>query len=455
MSLAAQLREKHGADFANAVERVWLQALEGAKKESANRAKLVHFLGRAEESPQAPDCEKHKDDKEEHLMEMVCKLALYAPEEWSEVVSGIPAKAGLKNDFKVIAVAFDASSRLRRAGIDFYHWRLTESLHGPSAMSAGFPGAGYVLHVGVGQMSGTKKIYKIGELPQKEPGTVRLVAVSDTHHFHGSLKLPEGDILLHAGDLSYEESRSEDAKRFEEMYASHCEAGSLNVDDLRAWLKKERLDVVQALEWLGKVGSFKHRVLIGGNHDYILDRIGGENAERLCYPFRVQYLHTKKPPQKLGGLTFWGSGISFAAKLGGASRAILSGNNAFQIDEEQTDQWLKETEAYVAPGQCDVVLTHQPPVGLLAKKDSKAGNAIVSLVERLQPKLLVCGHAHHPGDLLQGTVAELAGGAVGVNAACLGVWNQLHGLPIVVDLPSATADPKTAVPRAILPCCLL
>ena len=29
-----------------------------------------------------------------------------------------------------------------------------------------------------------------------------IVALADTHLFHGDLQIPEGDVLLHAGDLT-------------------------------------------------------------------------------------------------------------------------------------------------------------------------------------------------------------------------------------------------------------
>ncbi len=31
---------------------------------------------------------------------------------------------------------------------------------------------------------------------------MKLIAISDTHGFHRSLEIPEGDILIHAGDLT-------------------------------------------------------------------------------------------------------------------------------------------------------------------------------------------------------------------------------------------------------------
>ena len=38
------------------------------------------------------------------------------------------------------------------------------------------------------------------QLPEQKPGTVRVVGISDTHTMHRSLAIPDGDILIHAGD---------------------------------------------------------------------------------------------------------------------------------------------------------------------------------------------------------------------------------------------------------------
>ena len=45
---------------------------------------------------------------------------------------------------------------------------------------------------------------------------MRFVAISDTHCRHRSLRLPKGDVLLHAGDISYKGDKEEvkDMTRF-------------------------------------------------------------------------------------------------------------------------------------------------------------------------------------------------------------------------------------------------
>ena len=70
-------------------------------------------------------------------------------------------------------------------------------------------------------------------------GFTRIVGISDTHNLHGKLRnLPVGDILVHAGDFS--------------------QWGTLS-------------EVRMFAEWFGNQ-PFKHKILVPGNHDVILDR---------------------------------------------------------------------------------------------------------------------------------------------------------------------------------------
>lgn len=45
--------------------------------------------------------------------------------------------------------------------------------------------------------------------PEKQPNHVRVVCVSDTHNLANCLKIPDGDILIHAGDFSITGQKNE------------------------------------------------------------------------------------------------------------------------------------------------------------------------------------------------------------------------------------------------------
>lgn len=64
----------------------------------------------------------------------------------------------------------------------------------------------------------------------------RIVCISDTHNKHGKITLPQGDVLIHSGDLTV--SGSED-------------------------------ETVDGLEWLqDQISKFKYVIYVEGNHDW-------------------------------------------------------------------------------------------------------------------------------------------------------------------------------------------
>lgn len=68
---------------------------------------------------------------------------------------------------------------------------------------------------------------------------MKIVCISDTHGLHNQLKLPEGDILIHAGDFSNYGSLSQ-------------------IKEFNNWLGEQR-------------SKFNHIICIAGNHDYGMD----------------------------------------------------------------------------------------------------------------------------------------------------------------------------------------
>ena len=91
------------------------------------------------------------------------------------------------------------------------------------------------------------------ELQERSPQAVRIVFISDTHGRHEHLQLPGGDILVHGGD-------------FVEAYPTNTAAKISNK------LPPPLEQLEKFFSWLQKQAkSFKHVVLIPGNHDTLLD----------------------------------------------------------------------------------------------------------------------------------------------------------------------------------------
>ena len=165
--LKSAVRERYGATVLAAAETVWKQALE-----TADKAKLAHFLRRAEMSAQAPGLVACPEETAEAIFSFVLKLMLYAGADWYEVATGLPppesvALTSPRRSGSNLGVAFDASSRLRRAGIEAYH----------TALAAGHAWScapGMVMLV-AGQ--GEPQLMPIASLPPKAADRVRVVAI--------------------------------------------------------------------------------------------------------------------------------------------------------------------------------------------------------------------------------------------------------------------------------------
>src|SRR4026209_1936411 len=98
---------------------------------------------------------------------------------------------------------------------------------------------------------------------------MRIVAVADTHLYHRELVVPEGDVLVHAGDL--------------------CTGGEL-----------EELEATVA--WLASLPHAR-KVIVAGNHDWALLK-EPERARALVAPV-ADYLQDASI--EIDGVTFWGS----------------------------------------------------------------------------------------------------------------------------------------------------
>ncbi|WNJ18713.1 metallophosphatase domain-containing protein [Pontibacter sp. G13] len=99
-----------------------------------------------------------------------------------------------------------------------------------------------------------------------------IVCISDTHGKHRDLVLPDGDLLIHAGDFS-------------------------NRGDLA--------EVNSFLTWFG-AQPHPHKVLIAGNHDFIAERDPG--LFKSMIPENVVYLQDSGA--EVAGIRFWGSPVT-------------------------------------------------------------------------------------------------------------------------------------------------
>jgi Icc-related predicted phosphoesterase len=172
---------------------------------------------------------------------------------------------------------------------------------------------------------------------------MRLVCVSDTHGYHDAMHVPDGDVLIHAGDLT--------------------KCGTL--EEVRA-----------AGDWLTKL-PHKHKLVVAGNHDFLFER--DPAAARALFT-HATYLEDEAV--EIDGVRFYGSPYTpeffnwaFMLPRGEALRA----------------KWSR------IPNDVDVLVTHGPPNKVLDRTvhgDHAGCEALAERVAELKPKLHVFGHIH-------------------------------------------------------------
>ncbi len=174
--------------------------------------------------------------------------------------------------------------------------------------------------------------------------------MGDTHGKHYLVPdIPDGDILVHSGDL--------------------CRYGSRdNVDEFSEWFASQ---------------PHEHKVVIAGNHDAALQKYLGYGQI-----FTVKGIHyLEDTGVEIEGLKFWGSPWTLPFQ-----------SWSFMLEEEGlTRKWS------LIPADTDVLITHGPPAGVLDLTDLEGvlagsltlGYRIDSLTNFYErPLVHIFGHIH-------------------------------------------------------------
>ena len=173
---------------------------------------------------------------------------------------------------------------------------------------------------------------------------ITVICISDTHNSQAAL--PDGDVLIHAGDLTQ-------GGTFSELQA--------------------------ALDWL-QAQPHAHKIVIAGNHDAILDpsRDAGNERARLDWGDITCLCDESATVRCSNGrrLLVYGSPLS-----------PRHGNWAFQYPRSK-DIW-----AGAVPDGVDILVTHGPPRGHLDLMRLGCPH-LLREVWRTRPRLHVFGHVH-------------------------------------------------------------
>lgn len=205
---------------------------------------------------------------------------------------------------------------------------------------------------------------------------MKIVAISDTHMGHWELKVPAGDILIHAGDATYE--------------------GKLT-------------ELIDFNRWLGTL-DFKHIIFVPGNHDFLFQENWAFAKDMV---FNATCL--KDGGFKYAGLNFWGSPYT----LEFMDWAFM------EPDDEKLRRHFREI-----PSKTDVLITHQPPrhFGGVMKDGQNVGSQSLTDFLPKDLKLHVFGHIH------AGYGKKKVGETLFVNVSVMDEDYELSNLPVEIEL---------------------
>jgi len=178
---------------------------------------------------------------------------------------------------------------------------------------------------------------------------------------HGELpEIPPCDLVVLSGDITGGPAYVNDRWR-----------PDLSDGHWRDWLRGPFSD------WASKAG---HVIMIGGNHDTAIERYGPPTLSNLEYLCDSQSV--------FGGWNFWGMPwIPTFDRL------------AFNLDKEPFVE-----KCSLIPPNINFLVCHAPPFGILDRTNSGflAGSmATLEAIDRIQPKIVTCGHIHEARGLRQ------------------------------------------------------
>ncbi len=205
-----------------------------------------------------------------------------------------------------------------------------------------------------------------------------IVCISDTHELHREVDVPDGDILIHAGDFT--------------MFSKSAAA------------------ILDFNEWLGEL-PHRYKVVVPGNHEFFLE---ADSSRRRLVSNAVVLIDEGL---EMMGLRVWGSPIT-----------PLSGG-AFGRSSPKDRSRL-----YAAiPADVNILVTHGPPYGVLDRSPGTLHNQgcpeLREAVNRLNPQLHLFGHIHGAHGMAN------IGETLFVNAAMLGLDGGIDSEPIVLRMP--------------------
>jgi Icc-related predicted phosphoesterase len=235
----------------------------------------------------------------------------------------------------------------------------------------------------------------------------RITVLSDTHTKHGLIPredLPGGDILIHAGDI---------------MNSGY-----------------NKNDILDFCTWFSSLKQYNEKIFIAGNHDRMFENHPEEVQEILNKFLNIDYIQDEE-------YVSYGDGPNGDMP---ENNIIIYGSPwqpefyswAFNLPRngiELSGKW----EAI--PDNTDILVTHGPAFGTLdtvtgRQYDNLGCELLAERIERLRPKIHICGHIH------SGYGYEFKDGTHFFNAAVLDEQYEYTQKPMTFDWDHITNEIK-------------
>eukprot|EP01083_Nonionella_stella_P178507 630773_1 len=188
--------------------------------------------------------------------------------------------------------------------------------------------------------------------------SVRIVCISDTHELHRQLSIPNGDVLIHCGDILF--------------------ANSHNYSEEQSIKKMHDFNT-----WLGTL-PHKYKIIIAGNHDYCFEKIGRTRCEQILTnaiylindPFTLTFEDTRN--------------INLFCSAYSIPNSAFSPNKAFQSPRDTIADKIWSQ----IPNDIDILVTHHMPHTYL--DNGKGCTALLNILKDrcTRCKYSIFGHWH-------------------------------------------------------------
>ncbi|CUG87074.1 Hypothetical protein, putative [Bodo saltans] len=250
-----------------------------------------------------------------------------------------------------------------------------------------------------------KSILSVTGLPPKAgPDVIRIVIISDTHELHEQMKIPSGDVLIHAGDILF-------ADRF-----------------AFRWLSNYRLR--NFFKWVN-AQPHRHKVVIAGNHDKQILDLGSAAVKKMAVPAiyaenELIVLHIPKDDPSGSGAVFGPTQeLRILASPWSVANSHRSPNLAFQSPSLSSETLSLVSNSSGGARQSvskpDIFLCHQGSCCV----------ELARLIQLIQPRVChIGGHVH------EGHGVTTIEGVPSINGSMMtGSYTKEKLLrPIVVDI---------------------